>query len=172
MGNLLLLGLVGLALYVQKMKNTQSISDALQDVAAQVETATGAWRIDPRGNQYDDLFDAADQKYGLPSGMMRRIAWQESRFNPNAQSPAGAQGLMQFMPATAAALGFNPFDPAASIDAAGRYFKQLYASTGNWRDAIAAYNWGIGNIIRKGYIQAPAETVQYVTSVMSDLNLA
>ena len=56
----------------------------------------------PENAQIIGLLRAAESKYGIPPGLLVRQAWQESRFNPNAISPAGAKGLMQFMPATAA----------------------------------------------------------------------
>lgn len=170
MDTLIFLAVVGIAL-ISKMQG-RSFLDVAGDTGDVIEQAVGAWKYDPRGNQYDAAFTAAEQKYSLPEGMMRRMAWQESRFNASATSPVGAQGLMQFMPSTASSMGFSALDPFASIDAAGRYMASLYAATGNWRDALAAYNWGIGNIKSKGYLQAPAETQQYASSIMADLNLA
>lgn len=137
-----------------------------------VEQAVGVWKYDPRGNVYDDTFNAAEASYGLPAGMLRRVAWQESRFNPDAQSPAGAQGLMQFMPATAASFGIDPLDPVASINAAAKYLASLYNQTGSWSNALGSYNWGVGNVLRKGLANAPAETQEYVSSITTDLNIA
>ena len=121
------------------------------------------WKIDPRGNKYDSLFNQADKANGLPAGLMRRMAYQESRFNPAARSPVGAQGLMQFMPATAKDFGIDPLNPAQSIAAAGKYMAQLHKSTGNWKEAVSAYNWGLGNVLkaRKGLKKYPAETLAY-----------
>lgn len=129
------------------------------------------WKIDPRGNKYDALFNAAEARYGLPAGLLRRMAYQESRFNPSAKSQVGALGLLQFMPATAASFGINPLDPVQSIDAAGKYMAQLRKQAGSWTGAVAAYNWGIGNVLRKGLANAPAETVAYM-QIAADVGVA
>lgn len=129
------------------------------------------WKIDPRGNKYDPLFSAAESRYGLPAGLLRRMAYQESRFNPAARSPVGAVGLLQFMPATAKQFGINPLDAGQSIDAAGKYMAQLRKQAGSWTAAVAAYNWGIGNVLRKGIAAAPPETVAYM-KIASDVGVA
>lgn len=129
------------------------------------------WKIDPRGNKFDPLFDAAEKANGLPPGLLRRMAYQESRFNPEARSPVGALGLMQFMPATAKEFNINPLNPAQSIAAAGKYMAQLHKQAGNWKGAVAAYNWGIGNVLRKGLAKAPAETIAYM-QIAADVGVA
>lgn len=122
-----------------------------------------AWKIDPRGNKYDALFTAAEKANGLPAGLLRRMAYQESRFNPSAHNArSGASGILQFMPATAKEYGINPLDPVQSIAAAGKYMAKLYKIAGSWKGALAGYNWGIGFVQRKGLAAAPAETVAYM----------
>ncbi len=133
-----------------------------------------AWKIDPRGNKYDAQFDAAEKKYSLPKGLMRRMAYQESRFNPSAKSPVGALGLMQFMPATAKEFGIDPLNPAQAIDAAGKYMSSLYRQAGSWTAALAAYNWGIGRVLKfqKGIIKKmPDETIAYL-KIAEDIGVA
>ena len=117
------------------------------------------------------LLTAAESKYGIPAGLLVRQAWQESRFNPLAVSPAGAKGLMQFMPATAAEWGVSVFDPESSADGAGRYMQWLYGRVGSWPLALAAYNWGVGNVLRNGMSAAPAETRNYVAEIGGFLGL-
>ena len=129
------------------------------------------WITPAKGQQYDNTFAAAEQAYGLPAGLLSRVAYQESRYNPAAKSPVGALGLMQFLPATAASLNFDPLDPTASIWAAGKYLKGLYDTFGDWTKALAAYNWGQGNVARKGLAQAPAETVNYYTDILGALGI-
>lgn len=127
---------------------------------------------------YLAAFAAAESKYGLPRDLLNRVAYQESRYNPDAVSPVGAIGLMQFMPATAKDFGINPRDPFQSIDAAGKYLSQLYKMFNNWPAAIAAYNWGPGNM-RKHLSQygklnvaaIPDETRKYL-SIASDIGIA
>jgi soluble lytic murein transglycosylase-like protein len=95
------------------------------------------------------------------------MASQESGFNASAVSPAGAQGLMQFMPATAAGLGVNPLDPGSAIDGAARYLSSLKKQFGSTDLALAAYNAGPGTVSRYGGIPPYAETQKYVRAVMS-----
>jgi hypothetical protein len=94
-------------------------------------------------NSYQKIFEAASKKYDVPDSLLTAQAQQESGFNPNAVSSAGAQGLMQFMPATAQSIGLSdPFSPSQAIPAAAKYDAQLYDATGNWQDALIAYNEG------------------------------
>ena len=113
---------------------------------------------------------AAEVSYRLPPLLLARMAWQESRFNVNAVSPAGAIGIMQFMPDTAQDFGLDPLNPIASIWAAGRYMRQLVDRFGDWRTALAAYNWGQGNVASR-IEQMPQETIDYVMGIAGDLRL-
>lgn len=125
------------------------------------------------------LFDVAEQKYNLPRGMLSRVAYQESRFRRDiidgeTRSSVGASGLMQFMPATAAEWGVKLDDGSAAddIDGAARYLRYLFVRLGSrWDLALAAYNWGIGNVQRKGVARAPKETREYVAGILGDLKL-
>ena len=113
--------------------------------------------------------DAAAQKYGLDPAVLRGLIHQESNFDPNARSGAGAVGLTQLMPGTAASLGVtNPLDPAQSIDAGARYLRQqLDAFGGDVQKAPAAYNAGPGAVKRYGGVPPYAETQNYVRQVMA-----
>jgi hypothetical protein len=119
--------------------------------------------------KYADLLAQAEQKYGLPEGLLHAQMMAESNGDPNAVSPVGAKGLMQFMPATAKEYGIDPLVPEQAIDGAGRYMKTLLSSTGNVRDAVGAYNWGIGNVKRKGMNNAPEETRNYIDKVTNHM---
>jgi soluble lytic murein transglycosylase-like protein len=122
--------------------------------------------------QYDALVTAAAQRYGLDPALLHGLIQQESGFNPSAGSPAGAQGLCQLMPGTAAALGVtDPLDPAQSIDGGARYLKQqLDAFGGDASLALAAYNAGPGAVHRYGGVPPYAETQAYVQKVLGYAN--
>ena len=87
--------------------------------------------------------------YGLPEGFLARLIWQESRFDPQAISPAGAQGIAQFMPGTARLRDLkDPFDPAEALARSAEYLRFLERKFGNLGLAAAAYNGGEGKISR------------------------
>jgi soluble lytic murein transglycosylase-like protein len=116
---------------------------------------------------YKAEIDAAAAKYGLDPAVLRGLIRAESNFNPNAGSPAGAQGLTQLMPGTAASLGVtNIHDPAQNIDAGAHYLRQqLDAFGGDVTKALAAYNAGPGAVKRYGGVPPYAETQAYVRRV-------
>lgn len=119
------------------------------------------------GVPYADLFSRAGSRYGVDASLLAAVASQESSFNASAVSPAGAQGLMQFMPATAKGLGVNPLDPNSAIDGAARYLSSLTKQFGSTELGLAAYNAGPGTVSRYGGIPPYPETQNYVRSVMS-----
>ena len=101
-------------------------------------------------NQYDDLFQKAEEENGLPSGLIKALAWQESRLNPNAHNKkSGAHGITQWMAKSAKGWKVNRYDVASSIDGTGRYLRSLIDRFGGRVDlALAGYNGGEGNIER------------------------
>lgn len=104
--------------------------------------------IDERAKSIEPLIAEAAMRYGLDPRILRAVCFTESRYRPNAISPKGALGLMQFMPDTAARYGLkNPFDPRAALDAGARYLRDLLWRFGGRLDlAIAAYNAGEGAV--------------------------
>lgn len=116
---------------------------------------------------FEPLILAAAQKYQLDPRLLRAQMLAESSGNPRAVSAKGARGLFQHMPATAVELGISdPFDPAQSVEGGAKYMRQLMDRyKGNTNAALAAYNWGMGNVDRQGLKNMPAETREYITKI-------
>lgn len=115
----------------------------------------------------DAIFDEASQLYQVPVQLLKAVGKAESNFNANAVSPAGAQGVMQLMPATAASLGVeDPFDARSNIMGGARYLaEKLRQYNGDIDLTLAAYNAGSGNVAKFGGIPPFTETQNYVKKV-------
>jgi soluble lytic murein transglycosylase-like protein len=110
------------------------------------------------------------EEASLDPALVAAVAAVESGFNPRAVSPAGAVGVMQLMPGTAAELGVSdPFDPAQNVRAGARYLRNLLDRFGKLELALAAYNAGPGAVERYGGIPPYRETVEYVKKVLDRL---
>jgi soluble lytic murein transglycosylase-like protein len=113
---------------------------------------------------------AAAKKHGIDPALLAGLVKQESNFNPTAGSPAGARGLTQLMPGTAAGLGVTDvLDPLQSLDGGAKYLRQqLDAFGGDVTRALAAYNAGPGAVQRYGGVPPYAETQNYVRVVQAN----
>lgn len=170
-----------LGLYSEELGTGEA--DTLKRVRAAEAAAGGVWpgatntsgtgdatgvnaRVAAWAQQLD--FAGLEKRYRLPSGLLAAVAHVESRGNAAAVSAAGATGLFQFMPATAREYGINALDPAPSASAAARKLAGLMSRyQGNLGAALSAYNWGEGNLDRKGMANAPAETRAYAPKVLA-----
>ena len=114
-----------------------------------------------------NLFGSLESRYGLPPGLLDKMWAKESSRGRNMLSPAGAKGHFGFMDDTAKEMGLkDPNDLEASAKAAAEYMAKLMARYGgDIQKALAAYNWGMGNVDRKGLAAAPWETKDYVNTI-------
>lgn len=129
-------------------------------------TTTSVFRL-AGPHEFDGLIEAASKRYGLSTALIRAVIRTESAFDSLAVSSAGAQGLMQLMPALSAELGVeDPFDPRQNIMAGARYLSGLLADhEGNLELALASYNAGPGNVARYQGIPPFKETQDYVARI-------
>ena len=138
--------------------------------SGEVKQVSWAW-----GTAYDQIIIEAAQANGIDPNTLYLLLYQESRFRPDiidgrTRSATGAMGIAQFMPKTAVEwLGSEAaaLDPKKAIPGAARYLAWLRRNLGgDMKKAVAAYNWGIGNVQRKGLDMAPAETRNYVAAIL------
>lgn len=148
-------------------------SNIFLDGIDEMSSITDGW---PGGSTpYRDIISDSADRFGVPVLVLAWLLWKESRYNPAIISGAkvsrvGAMGIAQFMPATAVEeLGSQgaALDPSIAIPGAARYLAKLYRATGSWTGALAAYNWGVGNVKRKGLAAAPPETTDYYTTILA-----
>jgi soluble lytic murein transglycosylase-like protein len=125
------------------------------------------------------LVASAAAAAGVPPALAVAQAQQESGLNPAAYNPgSGAIGVMQLEPATAADLGVNPQDTVQNIQGGVSYLAQLYNQFGDWATALAAYDWGPGNVTKaiaangSDFLDsAPAETQNYVSTILANAGM-
>lgn len=118
--------------------------------------------------QYREPILRSAARWGVPPALMAGQLMAESGFDPNAGSPAGAQGIAQFMPSTAAAYGLtNPYDPVAAIDAEAHLMSDLLRQFGSPELALAAYNAGPAPVEACHCIPPYPETQAYVTRILA-----
>jgi hypothetical protein len=109
----------------------------------------------------------AAQSWSVSAHLLAAQLYAESNFNPFARSPAGAEGIAQFMPGTAEAMGLaDPFDAAAAIDAQAHLMRDLLGRFGSVPLALAAYNAGPGAVAACGCIPPYPETTAYVARIL------
>ena len=123
----------------------------------------------PNGGKYRDIINKYSEMYDVDSDLIVAMMMQESGGRANAKSPAGAMGLMQLMPATAAELGVtDPFDPDQNLRGGIEYIaRQLRAFNNDLYKALWAYNAGPGNA-KKGRMPKPSETRPYITRIINN----
>jgi hypothetical protein len=138
-----------------------------QSVSGSVTTDVAASSAAPDSG----LFSRLESTHGLPAGLLDSVWSAESGRGKNMLSPAGAMGHFQFMPETAKTYGLkDPNDINQSANAAARMLHDLLNHYGgNMQAALAGYNWGMGNVDRKGMGNLPMETRGYISKVMGGM---
>ena len=135
-----------------------------------------AWSIPAAGRRFAAMFQRAEYTYGLPPLLLARQAQQESDYDPQAVSSAGAKGLMQIVPRWHPDV--DPFNVPAAIDYAGRLLRKHFEKFGTWSKALAAYNAGptrLQNEINEHGVNwlahMPGETQNYVARITNDIKV-
>jgi soluble lytic murein transglycosylase-like protein len=154
--------------YASAIPTADGYTTALPTAVAYDSAAPAGAGAAGGGSAYAPLIEQAAARYGLDPSLLYGLIQQESGFDPSASSSAGALGLTQLMPSTAASLGVaEPLDPAQSIEGGARYLSQLlHQFAGNTADALAAYNAGPGAVEQYGGVPPYPETQQYVAKVL------
>ncbi len=146
-------------------------------IAYTVFKSDSTWNLPASASPFLNWIADATANNHLPSKLLARVLYQESRFrkdiiNGDTKSSAGAVGIAQIVPRWHPDV--NPLDPKESIFYAAKYLRKLYNRFGNWRDALAAYNWGQGNLSRfksGEFKNMPRETMDYVMEIARDVGL-
>ena len=128
----------------------------------------GAWAqgLPPAGRAWAGEVERAALKAGVDPALLASLVWAESGFQPAARSHAGAIGLAQLMPATAAGLGVDPHDPVQNLEGGARFLRAMLDKFGTPALALAAYNAGPGRVAEAGGIPDIPETRAYVPRVL------
>jgi len=146
--------------------------DLSSEIAGTEAGAPAASEINSGDASLEDIFQRASAAYGVSTQLLKAVAQHESGFNASAVSSAGAMGIMQLMPGTAAAMGVeNPFDAEQNIMGGAKLLSRLLNEyQGDISLALAAYSAGEGNVAKYGGIPPFAETQNYVRDIMAVLN--
>jgi soluble lytic murein transglycosylase-like protein len=161
-------GLRTLLLAATALATSHSVKTQNAPLKPSVSVAMNDFRAVRPERAYDDLIAEAAEKFGLDPELIRAVMRAESAFNPMVVSRAGAQGLMQLMPALAEEMGVeDPFDPRQNIMGGARYLRQLLdRHRGNIPLSLASYNAGPTAVARyRGAVPPFRETRQYVKKI-------
>ena len=136
-------------------------------MAGKTSSAPTAAELATVPSQYQSLVTAASAKYGVPFSLLSAQINQESGWQPSVVSSAGAEGIAQFMPATAASNNVNPLDPSSAIPGMASLMASYFKEFGSWADALAAYNAGPEAVEEYDGVPPYSQTQSYVSDILS-----
>lgn len=169
------IGLFGTAPDRESKKASHKVVSAFEDKAS-FEKATENlgplqlvehWQPPKKAAPYLDKVREVEEIHGMPENLMAALVNQESQWDPKAKSLAGAKGLTQLMPVHK----IDTDDTDASIEYGAEYLAKMKDKFGTWELALAAYNWGPGNLKREGIEKAPKETLDYIKRILGKVHL-
>ena len=159
---------------ILKNPGISSIESAILDMSSinSVSQAAAASLSAPTASrtQLLTMIEKISEKHGVDDKLVKALIRQESGFNPNAKSKAGAMGLMQLMPQTAKHLGVaDPYNPIQNVEGGVRYLKSMLNKyNGNIILALAAYNAGPGAVDKYSGVPPYKETQNYVKNILAN----